>query len=179
MRIFSLSIFVFLGSIFFSTDLYSIHFTTIDDEDRSMQEFNGKKIMIVILPVTQTTDDSLFLRSVVRASENYGDKISIIGVPSFEDGFNTEDSNNVAFYYRSVMGRVITLGKGMYTKKTSGENQHPLFSWLTHADQNDHFDEDASGVKEKFFINEKGELYGIVSADGELDNDLMDRMVNN
>jgi hypothetical protein len=50
---------------------------------------------------------------------------------------------------------------------------------LTHADQNGHFDNDATGSREKFFINEKGELYGTVSANGELNNELMDRMINN
>ena len=179
MRIFGLFIFLFFGSMFLNTDVYRIRFTTIDNEDKSMEEFSGKKIMIVILPVTRTPGDSVFLRSVVRASEAYGDKISVIGMPSFEDGYSEADSNDLAYYYRMAMGRTITISKAMYTRKTSRYKQHSLFSWLTHADQNGHFDNDATGSKEKFFINEKGELYGTVSAKGELDNKLMDRMVNN
>jgi hypothetical protein len=99
-------------------------------------------------------------------------------MPSFEDGYSEADSNKVAYYYRMVMGRTITISKGMYTRKTSRGKQHSLFAWLTHADQNGHFDSDATGAGEKFFINENGELYGIVSAKGELNNKLMDRMVN-
>ena len=179
MKTFGFVISLVFGSMVFGTDPYNIHFSTIDNEDRSLEELRGKKIMIVILPVTQTVDDSIFLRSIVKASENYGNKISIIGMPSFEDGFSIDDSDRVAYYYRMQMGRTITVVKGMYTQKSSGRNQHPLFAWLTHASQNDHFDNDASGVGEKFFINEKGELYGIVSARRQIDNDLMDRMVNN
>jgi len=179
MKTFGFVISLVFGSMFFGTDLYNIHFSTIDNEDKSMDEFRGKKIMIVILPVTQTVDDSIFLRSIVNASENYGGKISIIGMPSFEDGYSIGDSDRVAYYYRMQMGRTITVVKGMYTKKTSGRNQHPLFAWLTHASQNDHFDSEATGVGEKFFINENGELYGIVSARRQIDNRLMDRMVNN
>ena len=179
MKIIGLFIFLFFGSMFLGTDIYRIHFTTIDNEDRSMEEFSGKKIMIVILPVTRTLSDSVFLRSVVRASETYGDKISVIGMPSFEDGYGDADSNNLAYYYRMSMGRVITITKAMYTRKTSRDKQHSLFSWLTHANQNGHFDNDAIGSREKFFINEKGELYGTVSPKRELDNELMDRMINN
>jgi hypothetical protein len=36
--------------MFLNTDVYRIRFTTIDNEDKSMEEFSGKKIMIVILP---------------------------------------------------------------------------------------------------------------------------------
>jgi glutathione peroxidase-family protein len=181
MKIFGLFILLFFGSMFFDThvDIYSIHFTTIDNEDKSLEEFSGKKIMIVILPVTRTPGDSAFLRSLVRASETYGDKISVIGIPSFEDGYSEADSNNLAYYYRMTMGRTIIISKAMYTRKTSRDKQHSFFSWLTHAEQNGHFAYDAAGAREKFFINERGELYGIVSAKGELDNELMDRMVNN
>ena len=178
MRIFGLLIFLSLGSMFLDKDVYNIHFTTIDREDKSLKEFSRKKIMIVILPTTQTVGDVDFLRSVVRASENYGNKISVIGVPSFEDGYLESDSNKVAYHYRMVMGRTITVSKGMYTRKTSRGRQHSLFAWLTHADQNGHFDFDATGPREKFFIDENGVLYGIVSAKREVNNDLMDRMVN-
>lgn len=170
--------FVF-ASMFFETDLYTIHFSTIDNQDRSMEEFRGRKIMIVILPVTQTPVNTGFLRSIVKASQNYRDKISVIGIPSFEEGYSMSDSNTVAYYHRMEMGRTITIVKGAYTKKASGKRQHSLFSWLTHASQNGYFDGDATGVGEKFFINEKGELYGVVSAGRQIDNALMDQMVNN
>jgi len=179
MKKFDFIISLVLAAMFFEKDVYTIHFRTIDDEERWMEEFRGKKIMIVILPVTQTARNTAFLRSIVKASENYGDKISIIGVPSFEEGYRIDASNEVAYYHRMTMGRAITIVKGMYTKKASGNRQHSLFFCLTHADQNGHFDGDATGIGEKFFINEKGELYGIVSAEREIDNDLMDHMVNN
>jgi len=177
----TVGLFILLGfaSVISNKDVYKIHFITIDGEDKALQEFSGKKIMIVILPTTQTADDSAFLRSVVKASENYSNKISVIGMPSFDDGYNEADSNKVAYFYRMSMGRTITISKAMYTRKTSHGKQHSLFSWLTHADQNGHFDTDATGVGEKFFINENGELYGIISAKGQLNNQLMDQMVNN
>jgi glutathione peroxidase len=178
MRIFGLFIFLSFGAMFLNKDVYKIHFTTIDGEDKALEEFRGKKIMIVILPTTQTADDLDFLRSVIKASENYGNKISVIGMPSFEDNYSEADSNKVAYYYRMAMGRTIIISKGMYTRKTSRGRQHSLFAWLTHADQNGHFDSDAAGPREKFFIDENGQLYGIVSAKGELNNNLMDRMVN-
>jgi len=116
MKIFGPFILLCIGSMVFNKDLYKIQFTTIDGEDKSLKEFSGKKIMIVILPTTQTADDFDFLRSVIKASENYANKISVIGMSSFEDGYSEADSNKVAYYYRMVMGRTITISKGMYTR---------------------------------------------------------------
>jgi len=178
MRLFRPFIFLSFFLMFLTNDFYKIHFVTIDGEDRSMEEFSGKKIMIVILPVTESADDVNFLKSVVKANEKYGHKISVVAMPSFEDGYSETDFNKVAYHYRMAMGRSITISQAMYTRKTSRAKQHPLFAWLTHANQNGHFDGDVTGAREKFFINENGELYAIVSGKGELNNQLMDRMVN-
>src|ERR1700741_4871966 len=99
MKIFGFIISLVCASTFFGGDIYSVHFRTIDNEDRSMEEFRGKKIMIIILPVTQTVRNSALLRSLVSASENYADKISLIGILSFEQGYNMVDSNRVAYYH--------------------------------------------------------------------------------
>jgi hypothetical protein len=43
MRLFGLFIFLFFGSMSFNTNVYRIHFTTIDNEDKSLEEFSGKR----------------------------------------------------------------------------------------------------------------------------------------
>jgi glutathione peroxidase-family protein len=44
----------------------------------------------------------------------------------------------------------------------NGENQHPLFKWLTHLNKNTHFDRDVEETGQLFIISKKGTLYGIL-----------------
>ena len=166
-----------LGSIATYTSIYTIHITTIDGQDKSMADFQGKKILIVVLPVTKTANDSAFLKTVDSVSRNYSNQISIIGVPSVEDGYKNTDLNSLKQYYRSILSDKVTLTEGMYTRKEPGAMQHELFSWLTHKEKNIHFDDNVTGAGQKFFISEDGELFGVSGPEGRLTRRLMDRIV--
>ena len=67
----------------------------------------------------------------------------------------------------------------MYTRKTSTGLQEPLFYWLTHPDENGHFEEETQGVGQKFFTNEEGILFGVVGPEKELSYLLIQRMLDN
>ena len=177
MRILVLKICLLLGGIAWYSSIYTIHITTIDGQDRSMEDFRGKKILIVVIPVTKTANDSAFLRTIDTVSKNYAQQISVIGVPSLEDGYDTTDLSGLQTYYHSVLGNQVTLTKGMYTRKMAGGKQDELFSWLTHKEKNIHFDDDVKGAGQKFFVSEQGELYGVSEPEGRLSTKLMDRMV--
>jgi hypothetical protein len=179
-NIFMKSLFLFCSilSLGFSlnNDFFSIHITTLDGFDKQMSEFQNKKILIVVLPVTKTADDSSFLRTVDSVSINYSDQLSVIGILSFEDGYNEADSTALRDYYNGIMGNHVIITKGMYTRKTSAQ-QHELMFWLTHKEENVHFDSDVEGVRQKFFINEQGSLYGVASPMISLSNKLMQTMM--
>lgn len=172
-----LKTYLLLGALAWYSSIYTIHITTIDGQDKSMQDFQGKKILIVVVPVTKTSHDSAFLRTIDTISKVYAQGIAVIGVPSFEDGYTSDDLNNLNTYYHSILGNQVTLTKGMYTRKGSGNRQHELFSWLTHTENNSHFDYDVSGVGQKFFISEQGELYGVSEPEGRLSSRLMEQIV--
>ena len=46
MKKFDFIISLVLAAMFFEKDVYTIHFRTIDDEERWMEEFRGKKIKL-------------------------------------------------------------------------------------------------------------------------------------
>ena len=177
MQAFILKISLLFGAITWYSSIYSIHITTINGQDKSMEDFKGKKILIVVLPTTKAPNDSAFLRTIDSVSRNYSDRLSIIGVPSIEDGYNSSRLNELKNYYQSILGDRITLTRGMYTKKTSGDNQGELFSWLTHVEKNDHFNDDVDGAGQKFFISERGELYGSIIPEGKLSAKVLHRLV--
>lgn len=160
-----------------ATDLYSIHVTGIDGQDKPMSDFAGKKLLIIVLPVTTTSADSQYLQRVGQVSRTYADSLNVIGVPAFEYGFATANQSAIAQRYAGLIGSPVFITSGMYVKLSSTK-QHPLFSWLTHSAQNGVFDEEVKGVGQKYFIDGNGQLYGVLSAAFTLRDSLMTRLLN-
>jgi len=158
-----LAITIFSG-ISFSSSLYNIQITTMDGLNKPMSDFQGKKLLVIVLPVNRTAADSLYLSAVDLLSKRYKDSVNIIGVPAYEYGYQDANLISLNLYYRSILGLQVTLAKGMYVMKSSGSRQHPLFSWLTHAGQNNQFDQEVKGVGQKYFINGNGDLYAVLSS---------------
>lgn len=67
-------------------------------------------------------------------------------------------------WYRSILSMDVIVTEGMYTRKTSGSQQHPLFKWLTDKSKNNHFDNDVTGPRDKFIVWSDGELTGVLGA---------------
>jgi glutathione peroxidase len=168
-------------TVFFSNlataGLYDVHITTMEGVGKPMSDFRGKKLLVIVLPVTHSAADSQYLVKVDVLSRTYQDSVVVLGVPAYEYGYRDADSSQVRQYYRALLGSQVVLTKGMYVSKSSGTRQHALFSWLTHADQNQQFDLDVRGVGQKYFVNGGGELYGNLSAAVTLRDSLMLKML--
>jgi glutathione peroxidase-family protein len=158
-----LKIYLFVASLGIYSDFYSYKITTIDGTEKSLSVFKGRKILVVILPVSYSAGDIEFLKKVDSISKVYQSRLAVLAVPSIEDGYDTINTSSLHSYYSSFLGQQVTISSGVYTRKTSGL-QDPLFYWLTHGEKNLHFDTDADGVGCCFYINEQGELLGEVSS---------------
>ena len=118
--------------------------------------------MIITLPLIQNAVSDSMLYSLDTLAAAHQANIAVIAVPSYEDGFTPSLKDTLKQWYRSKLGNYITLTDGLNTRKTSGNQQHNLFKWLTKLDQNESFDIDVEGSGYKFFIRENGELYGVL-----------------
>lgn len=176
MQIMAFKTCLLIGAVFLINDLYSIHITTMAGTNKPLSDFEGKKILVVVLPVTKTADDSVFLRKIDSVSIAYASELSVIGAPSFEDGYELSNFEDLQTYYQSLLGSQVILAQGMYTRKASSQ-QHALFSWLTHKEENVHFDSDVQGARHKFFISEQGKLYGVLSPETPLTTRVMEKMM--
>ena len=165
------------ATITWYSNIYTIHITTIDGQEKSMADFQGKKILIVTLPISKSAKDSIFLRTLDNISRRYADKISVIATPSFEDGYKKSDLNDLKIYYRSILGSQIFLTQGMYTRKSSSLKQEELFSWLTSAAKNEHFNEEVTGAQQVFLINTHGDLYGIIDPGVSVSDKTLKRLI--
>ena len=168
--IFKLSAFIFFSAFALVNNLYNYSITTADGNDVSLDQYQGKKVLIVVLPVTKTSQDSVLLiamDSIVKFGT-----AAVIGVPSYEDGFQDDSSESLTTWYRSLAGDSVVITQGMNTRKGS-PYQSDLFAWLTSKDLNGHFDQDVMGAGTKYLINETGDLYGVASPEALLTADFV------
>jgi len=161
---------IFLAAFVSVNNFYSYSVTTWDGKDISLDQYRGKKVLLVVLPASKTTQDSILL--VAMDSLVTFDTIAIIGIPSYEDGFQDDSLESLTTWYKSLAGDSIVITQGMNTRKTS-PYQSDLFAWLTSKDLNGHFDQDVMGAGTKYLINEAGELYGVGSSESLLTDDFI------
>lgn len=159
-----------------ATGVFDFSITTPEGEDVLLNTYQGKKLVIVVLPVTHTAADSGLLRLLDTLSINYADSVTLIGIPSYEDGYADDSLGSLMTWYRSLLGNQFVIAQGMNTRKNSAY-QTPLFSYLTHADENGYFDDDVYGAGEKFFIGTSGSLSGISTPDADFDSKIFLDMI--
>ena len=158
------------------SSFYDLTITTIDGTQKSMSDFKGKRVLIVIVPATTAGKDISYLKNIDSLSRLYEKTYSVLCVPSYEYGHTDAGTTVEKAAYKSNIGDQVTISKGVYTKKSSGSKQDALFQWLTNVSGNTHFSIEVGGVGQKYFINEYGELFGVLSPETTLSADLFESM---
>lgn len=144
------------------TSIYSYSVPTIEGGTQPLSAYQGQRMLIVTLPLQQTAFADSFLYSLDTLASAHSANLKVIGVPSYEDGYNPSLKSQLQLWYRSKLGHSITITEGLYTRKSSGSQQHSLFKWLTDDSLNESFNMDVSGPNYKFFVRENGALYGVI-----------------
>lgn len=169
------SITLFFFQFLFTDNLYDITIKTVDGNTIELRQFKGKKILILLLsPSSQ--DKVVSVNDVKKLNAKYQNSLVIIGISSIEAGFKAQDADKLKKLF-TASGNNIIVTEGMKVNK--GKEQVSLFQWLTNKDKNHHFDLDVQGIGSKFFINEEGELYAVMSPNFALSNPLIDSIISN
>jgi glutathione peroxidase-family protein len=164
MRLFKTAGFIFLFSTLLQTgSIYDYSFTKIEGGTHVMSSCQGKKILIITLPIQQSATADSMLYSLDTLAAARSTTLSVIAVPSYEDGYTTAQQGQLQQWYRSKLGSYVIISEGLYTRKTSGSQQHGLFKWLTTDTQNGNFNIDVTGPGNKFFVTSTGVLYGALT----------------
>jgi len=153
--------------------IYGIAMKTIDGNKIELSQYKGKKLLFIVIPVS-TDDATVSVSDIAQLQTKYQNSLVIIGVPSEEAGYKTQDAGTVKKIFSNATANII-LAEGMKVKK--GTTQSSLFQWLTNMDMNHHFDRDVDGVGSKFFVDEGGELYAVTGPGLSLTNPLIDRIL--
>jgi glutathione peroxidase-family protein len=151
-----------LAVLSLQTSIYSIEVSNLNGTDQSLNAFRNKKILVVLLPTSETTAASHFLQQLDSLSKAQAGKLAVIAIPSYEDGFTQAAEPGLQQWYNQYLSNQVLITRGMYSRKSS-PGQHPLLQWLTHQGSNGHFDEEAGGAGQVYLVNETGELMAVLS----------------
>jgi len=173
-----LSCFAFgLTAFSFPGSFYDLPVTTISNGMLNLYRFHGKRIMIVILPLSGGDSTSITPGQIAGLAAGQKDSLIIIGVPGVEMGYTDALKGQVQTLYANMPANFI-LTSGMKTSRSSGQSQAPFFQWLTDIKKNGFFDKDAKETGEKFFVNKYGHLYAVMGSQVKLSTPIIDRVLS-
>jgi len=141
------------------TDIYSISLKTLDGETIDLSRFKGKKILFV--NVASQCGLTPQYKGLQKLYEQEKEHLEIIGLPcnqflSQEKG----DAEQIQRFCNQNYGVSFTLTEKI---KVKGDEQHPIYAWLTKRKNNGVIDSRVKWNFQKYLINEDGALQAIFS----------------
>ena len=139
---------------------YDFKATTIDGQPFNLSSLKGKKVLVV-----NTASKCGNTPQYAQLEELYkkygGDKFTIIGFPANnflyqEPGSNEQIKEFCTTNYGVTFSMISKIS-------VQGKNQDPLYQWLTNKDENGVMDAPVKWNFQKFMIDEKGNLVGMVA----------------
>lgn len=142
------------------TNFYSFTVKNIDGEEISLEQFAGKKVLVV--NVASKCGLTPQYEDLQKLYEEYGgDNFTIIGFPANnflkqEPGTNEEIKEFCSINYGVTFPMMAKIS-------VKGKDIHPLYEWLTKKDNNGVLDAKVSWNFQKFMIDEQGNLVDYAS----------------
>jgi glutathione peroxidase len=138
------------------TSIYdsNIHIKDIDGNDIDFNKFKGKKLLLV--NVASKCGFTPQYEDLQKLHEKYKDKLTILGLPcnQFKD---QEPGTNAEIKEFCTLNYGVTF---LVTEKidVKGENQHPIYQWLTNKSKNGLKDSSVKWNFQKYLLDENGRL---------------------
>jgi len=135
------------------SSIYNISINSISGEVINLEDFKGKKILIV-----NTASECGFTgqyADLEKLYETYKDKLVVIGVPCNQFGGQEPGTlTEIQSFCEVNYGVTFLLTEKIDVK---GENQHPLYAWLTDKEKNGVKNSTVKWNFQKYLIDENGE----------------------
>ena len=142
-----------------ATSFYDYKLTDIEGNLVDMSEFKGKKVLLVNTATkcgltTQFND-------MEKLYEEYKDKdFVVLAIPSNDFGSMEPGTNEEI---KSIVDEKYDVSFPVMAKTSvTGENENPLYNWLTKKELNGVMDTKVAWNFQKYMIDENGKLVGIV-----------------
>lgn len=134
--------------------LYDFQAKTIDGKDFDFSSLKGKKVMLVnTASECGFTPQYADLQTLYDKYKSTG-KFEIIGFPCNQFGGQEPGSNSeIKTFCTKNYGVTFQMMEKIDVK---GDNQHPIYKWLTHKDENGVEDSEVKWNFNKYLIDENG-----------------------
>lgn len=136
------------------TSIYDFKMKTLDGQELSLSKFKGKKILIV-----NTASECGYTpqyKNLQALHEQYGSKLVVIGFPANNfGGQEPGNSNEIKSFCTKNYGVTFQMMEKISVK---GDDMHPLYKWLSSADQNGSCSEAPGWNFCKYLIDENGNV---------------------
>jgi glutathione peroxidase len=137
-----------------ATSFYSFKMESLTGEAIDFSRYKGKKVLLV--NVASKCGFTPQYAELEELHKKYGDKVVVLGFPANNFGAQEPGSNEeIAEFCQKNYG----VSFQMFEKiSVAGNDQHPLYQWLSRKDLNGWNDKAPGWNFTKYLVNEKGEL---------------------
>ena len=143
-----------------ATSIYDIEVTGLNGENVDLKSFQGKKLLFV--NVASKCGFTAQYEGLQKLHETYGDKLTIIGMPCNQFGGQEPGSaDEISAFCKKNYGVTFQL---LEKADVKGENQHPLYAWLTQKSLNGKEDSEVNWNFQKYLVDENGQLLKVFSS---------------
>jgi glutathione peroxidase len=136
------------------TSIYDIKINTLEGNPLDLNTFRGKKMLFV-----NVASECGFTKQYADLQElydTYKDKLVVIGVPCNQFGNQEPGSaTEIKTFCEKNFGVTFIMTEKVDVK---GDNQHPLYKWLTSKELNSTSNSSVKWNFQKYLVNEKGQF---------------------
>jgi len=152
-----------------TVSFYTLSFQNTDGNTVSMNNFQGKKVLIVNIATGSEKVNQL--AGLQQLQQQYNDSLVVIVFPSNSFGHESRNDNEIKQFCQSGYNSTFIIA----AKSTvTGSGVNSVFNWLTNQSQNGEMNAPAGGDFQKFLVDKDGMLIGVFSPKvNPLDNELV------
>ena len=144
----------FLGS---QTSIYKYSINSLEGELIDLKEFKGKKILFV--NVASKCGFTPQYKDLQELHDKYGEKLVVIGFPCNQFGKQEPGTKEeIASFCERNYGVQFLITEKIDVK---GENQHPIYKWLTSKEMNGVKSSSVKWNFQKYLVDESGNLIDV------------------
>lgn len=133
---------------------YDFKVNSLEGQPVSFAKFKGKKVLLI--NVASECGYTPQYADWEKFHEQYGDKVIVVGIPANNfGGQEPGTAKEIATFCQKNYGVKFQMLEKVSVK---GEDQHPLYQWLTKKELNGWNTQEPTWNFCKYLINEKGEL---------------------
>lgn len=137
-----------------TTSIYDINLKDIYGNTIDLAQYKGKKMLFV--NVASKCGFTPQYEELEELHKLYSDKVVLIGLPCNQFGGQEPGSEaEIVEFCKATYGVDFLMSEKIEVK---GENQHPLYAWLTKKDLNGKSNSSVKWNFQKYLVDEQGEL---------------------